>query len=1037
MMKAERFNLSAWGLRHGTLVGFAMILSLALGALSYFKLGRAEDPSLTIKVMTIDVAWPGATTRDLERQVVEKIQRALQEVPHFDYVNSYVRPGLATVFLVLKDHTRKAQIEESWYQARKRVGDILHTLPESIQGPYFNDDFGDTFGSIYAFHADGFDDVQMKQVLLAARERALEVPDVSKVLILGVQEPRFFIEFNHARLAQLGIPPSQLLDNLRHQNAVEPAGIIEGARARIHARVSGAVRSVQDIENIPVEADGRNFRLGDVASVTRGFIDPPRMSMRRNGKRVTGLAISMVDGGDILTLGPRLDAAMAQVQQSLPAGIAIEKIVDQPTLVKRSVNEFLGHFALALGIVLGVSLLALGFRTGIVVALSVPLVLGITFFIMWRMGINLQRISLGALIIALGLLVDDAIIAVEMMQVKMEQGWDRLKAASFAWTSTAFPMLTGTLITAAGFVPVGFAQSSTGEFTGSIFWVVAIALLVSWLVAVLFTPYLGVKLLPQIKPHGQDGRGNAHSRFHRWFGDKIDWCVSHRKTVLTATAAMFVLSLAAFRLVPQQFFPDSPREEILIDVHLEEGASYTATLAETQKVEHLLRQDPRVRDFTAYVGSGSPRFYLSLDPETPKLNYAQLIVYPNELKQAGSLATSLRDRLSAAFPHIRTRIYRLELGPTVGYPIQFRVRGADPDTVRQIAAKVRDRMRQHPNVHDVNLQWHERTKALRLSMDQDRAKALGLDTQEVSRTVQTLLSGSTVTQVREGTELIDVVARAAKSGRLDARQLGDLPIRTANGRSIPLHQIAVIEPILEEGGLWVRNRLPTLSVRADVKDAQAPDVSRQIESMLQDIKDNLPTGYRIDTGGTIEESVKADASIQAIMPVMLLLWAIFLMIQLQSFSRMFMVVLTAPLGMIGVSLALLVTQAPFGFIATLGVIALAGMIMRNSVILVDQIDQDISAGQPRWQSIVDATVRRTRPVVLTALAAILAMIPLTLSTMWGPMAISIMGGLTVATVLTLFFVPALYAAWFKIQRDEPLPPSSASNEAANTSSRRA
>lgn len=1014
------FNLSAWGLRHGTLVIFAMFLSLALGTLAYFKLGRAEDPSLTIKVMTIDVAWPGAQTRDLELQVVEKIERTLQEVPNYDYVQSYVRPGHATIFLVLKDWTRKAQIDQSWYQARKRVGDIRHTLPAGVQGPFFNDDFGDTFGSIYAFHADGFDDVQMKQALLAARERMLEVPDVSKVLLLGVQEPRFHVEFSHARLAQLGIAPQQLLDSLRRQNIVEPAGVIEGARARTRVRVDGAVKSVEDIENTAIEAGGRTFRLGDVASVTRGFIDPPEMSMRRNGERVTGLAVSMVDGGDILALGQRLDAAMQDVQRVMPAGIRIEKIVDQPTLVKESVSEFLGHFALALGIVLGVSLLALGFRTGIVVALSVPLVLGITFFIMWRLGINLHRISLGALIIALGLLVDDAIIAVEMMQVKMEEGWDRVKAASFAWTSTAFPMLTGTLITGAGFVPVGFAASSTSEFTGSIFWVVGVSLLVSWVVAVLFTPYLGVKLLPQIKPHGPDDHGGTHARFHHWFSEKIDWCVAHRKTVLAATAVIFVLSLAAFQFVPKQFFPDSPREEILIDVHLEEGASYAATQAETEKVEKLLRKDKRVRDFTAYVGSGSPRFYLSLDPETPKTNYAQLIVYPHELKQSGALAADLRGQLAAAFPHIRTRVYRLELGPTVGYPVQFRVRGVDPDKVREIAAQVRDRMREHPHLRDVNLQWNERSKALRLSVNQDRARALGLDAQEITRAVQTLLSGYTVTQVREGTELIDVVARAVKAERLDAQQLGSLNIRTASGRSVPLNQVATIVPVLEEGGLWVRKRLPTLSVRADVEGAQAPDVSMQMEPMLKEIKDRLPVGYSIETGGTIEESAKADASIQSVMPVMLLLWAVFLMIQLQSFSRMFMVVLTAPLGMIGVSLALLVTRAPFGFVATLGVIALAGMIMRNSVILVDQIETDIHAGEPRWQAIINATVRRTRPVVLTALAAILAMIPLTMSALWGPMAISIMGGLAVATVLTLFFVPALYAAWFRVKRDEPV-----------------
>ncbi|MGQ7814993.1 efflux RND transporter permease subunit [Metapseudomonas furukawaii] len=1010
------FNLSAWSLRHGPLVTFGMLLSLILGVVAYMQLGRAEDPSLTIKVMTIDVAWPGASTREVEQHVVERIQRALQDVPNYDYSTSYLRPGQATVFLVLKDWTRKAQIEESWYQARKRIGDIRHTLPEGIQGPFFNDDFGDTFGSIYAFHADGFNDGQMKQVLLAARERLLELPDIAKVQLLGLQDERFYVEFSHARLAQLGMSPQNLLDALRRQNAVEPAGTFDGPHSRIFVRMSGTIRRVDDLENVAVSAGDRTFRLGDVASIRRGFLDPPTLSMRRNGERVTGLAISMIEQGDILRLGLRLDASIAKLQSQLPAGITIEKIVDQPTLVRNSVNEFLSHFLLALVIVLAVSLLMLGLRTGIVVAASVPLVLGISFFIMWCLGINLQRISLGALIIALGLLVDDAIIAVEMMQVKLEEGWDRFRAASFAWTSTAFPMLTGTLITVAGFVPVGFAHSSTSEFTGSIFWVVGISLLVSWAVAVIFTPFLGAKLLPEAA-HRPADTPSTHHRFHRWFSTRITWCVEHRGRVILSTVATFIASLAAFQLVPQQFFPDSPREEILIDVHLEEGASYEATLAQTQQVEQLLKRDPRVKNVTAYIGSGSPRFYLALDPETPKLNYAQLIVYPKEIKLASALATDLRTELAAAFAHIRTRVYRLELGPTVGYPVQFRVRGSDPDTVREIAERVRDRMREHSQVQDVNLQWNERTKALHASVDQNRARALGLSSQDLAQTLQTLLSGYTVTQVREGTELIDVVARAIDQERLEASQVGNLTVRLPSGRSIPLNQVATITPMLEEGGLWIRNRLPTLSVRADVKGtSQAPDVSKQLVPMLADIQQTLPTGYSIEVGGAIEESVKADKAIQAVMPMMLLLWAVFLMLQLQSFSRMFMVVLTAPLGMIGVSLALLVTGAPFGFVATLGVIALAGMIMRNSVILVDQIDRDIAAGGAPAQAIVDATVRRTRPVVLTALAAILAMIPLTLSTLWGPMAIAIMGGLTVATVLTLFFVPALYAAWFRVER---------------------
>lgn len=1031
----SHFNLSAWGLRHGALVLFAMLMSLVLGVQAYFQLGRSEDPEMTIMVMTLDVAWPGASTEEMQQQVVEKIQRTLQEVPYYDYVNSYVRPGRATLFLVLKDWAGKEAIHESWYQARKRVGDMLYTLPEGVIGPFFNDDFGDTFGSIYAFHADGFDDATMKQVLLAAREHVLALPDVSKATLLGVQDQRFYLEFSHARLAQLGLSPDQVLASLAQRNIVMPAGTVEGPRARIAARVDGAVRSIEDIENTPVSANGRTFRLGDIATVTRGFIDPPESSMRRDGERVTGLAVSMVEGGDILRLGRQLQETMDAFQRQLPAGIQIEKIVDQPTLVDHSINEFLGHFLLALAIVLAVSLMALGLRTGIVVALSVPLVLGITFFIMWRMGIHLHRVSLGALIIALGLLVDDAIIAVEMMLVKMEQGWDRFRAASFAWTSTAFPMLTGTLITVAGFVPVGFARSSTSEFTQSIFWVVGISLIVSWLVAVLFTPYLGAKLLPDMPAHSGQSKPEspARQRMRRWFASHIDWCVAHRKTVLITTTLAFFASVAAFTLVPKQFFPDSPREEILIDVHLEEGASYAATLSETLAVEQMLRDDARVGHYTAYVGGGAPRFYLALEPELPKLNYAQLIVYPKDIRDTPTLAHELREQLRERFAHIRTRVYLLELGPPVGYPVQFRVRGADPDTVRGIAYQVRDIMRGHPHIRDVNLQWNERTKAVRLVVDQDRAQALGLSTQAIAQTLQTMLSGHTVTQVREGDELIDVVARAVPGERLDAARLDEISLRSASGAVVPLGQVARLQPELEEGGLWLRDRLPTLSVRADVADAQAPDVSAEIEPMLAELRASLPVGYTIDTGGSFEESAKANGAIALVIPLMLLLWAMFLMIQLQSFSRMFMVLLTAPLGMMGVSLGLLITQVPFGFVATLGVIALAGMVMRNAVILVDQIDRDIAQGDPRWEAIIHATMRRTRPVVLTALAAILAMIPLTLSVLWRPMAISIMGGLAVATVLTLFVVPALYAAWFHVRRDEPPAPASGTPSAPDTS----
>ncbi len=992
---------------------FGMLLSLLLGAMAYLQLGRAEDPSLTIKVMTIEVRWPGATVPELERLVVEKIQQTLQEVPHHDYVNSHVRPGAATLYLVLTDATRQAEVAKSWYQARKRLADLQPLLPAGVEGPLVNDDFGDTFGSIYAVHADGYDDVQIKQVLLSLRAQVVKLPDVSKTLLLGLQDPRFYVRFSQDRLAQLGVSQASLWAAVAAQNKLLPAGVVEGPQARIQTTLSGGLSGSSDLENVVLAVGQQTLRLGDVATVERGFIEPPVQSMRRNGERVTGLAVSMIEGGDVLRLGQDLDALMATLAAQLPAGISIEKIVDQPSLVKASVNEFLGHFLLAVVIVLAVSLLALGLRTGLVVALSVPLVLGLTFFMMWIMAIDLHRISLGALIIALGLLVDDAIIAVEMMQVKMEAGWDRLAAASFTWTSTAMPMLTGTLITAAGFVPVGFALSSTSEFTGAIFWVVGIALLTSWLVAVLFTPYLGFKLLPSYSLAQSVER--PMSRRHQWLTKVIYGCVVHKGRVILITLTAFVASLWAFQFVPQQFFPDSPREEILVDVQLEEGASYAATLKAVEAVEAVLQADERVQNITAYVGVGSPRFYLSLDPETPKLNYAQLIVYPRTLAEAPALALALRQQLLAEFGHFRTRVYRLEMGPTVGYPVQFRVQGAEPDVVRLWAERVRDVMRTHPNVREVNLQWHERVKSMDLHIDQERARSLGLERQTIAAAVLTLLNGQTITQIREGSELIDVVVKAETAEWGAEGALGDLNLGLVNGQPLLLSQVATTEPGLTEGGRWLRDRLPTLSVRADVEGAQAPDVSMQLLALLQPLSQALPTGYTLETGGAIAESSKADAAIAKVVPVMLLFWAVFLMWQLQSFSRMFMVMLTAPLGLIGVSFTLLLTRTPFGFVATLGLIALAGMIMRNSIILIDQIDRDIAAGEAPLEAVVNATVRRTRPVVLTALAAILAMVPLVSSTLWGPMALSIMGGLAAATVLTLLFLPALYAFWLGLK----------------------
>ncbi len=1013
------FNLSEWGLNHGIFIIFCMILSVFLGVVSYFQLGRAEDPSLVMKEMVIDVYWPGATAVEMEEQVVEKIQRGLQEIPNYDYVTSYSRPEHATLFFFLKDWTRKKEIDEGWYQVRKKLKDIHHTLPKGIVGPFSNDDFGDTFGSIYAFHSDGFDDAKMKEVLLAVREHLLRLPDVSKVQLLGIQEQRFYIEFSHARLAELGISPQQIFAVIENQNSVLSSGVIEGSRARINMRLNTAIHSKEDLEKVVIESGEKIFKLGDIAKIKQGFIDPPVMSMRLNKEQITGLAISMKDGGDILRLGEQLDITINNLQKKLPLGITIEKIIDQPYVVKHSVNEFLFHFLLALCVVLIVSLFILGLRPGLIVALSIPLVLGISFFIMWCLDINLQRVSLGTLIIALGLLVDDAIIAIEMIQVKMEEGWERIKAASYAWNSTAFPMLTGTLITAAGFVPVGFASSSTSEYTESLFWVLFITLLVSWLAAVIFIPFLGMILLPEIpvlKEEKQSKTKHYSIKFQEWISDKIIWCVKHNKLVIVFTVCSFILSLIAFSFVEQQFFPDSPREEILVDISLEEGASYLGTLEITKEIENLIATDDRIKNIIGYVGMGSPRFYLTQDIEIPKLNFAQLIIYPQHSGQSDSLTKDIREKLSKSFADIRTRVYRLEMGPPVGYPIQFRVSGADRDIVRNIAEQVRDKMREHPNVRDINFQWYEKIKSIRLNIDQAKAKVIGVNTQEIANSLQTLLTGYTITQARNGIELVDVVARAVDEERMSADKIGNLSIYTAKGKHVPLSQIVTIEPILEEGGIWTRNRLPTINVRADVVGAQAPDVSKQInKKLLETIHKNLPTGYFIEMGGDIEERVKADTAIQSVVPLMIFLWLIFLMIQLQSFNQLLIVCLTAPLGMIGVTIALLITNTPFGFVASLGFLALAGMIMRNSIILVDQIDKNIRQDKQPKQAIITATSGRVRPVVLTALTAILAMIPLTTSVLWGPMAISMMGGLAVATILTLFFVPALYAAWFRIK----------------------
>ncbi|WP_427501781.1 efflux RND transporter permease subunit (plasmid) [Methylomonas sp. MED-D] len=1015
----KSFNLSDWALRHQSFVVYLLGVIVIAGLMAYLTLGRAEDPEFTIKTMVVSAEWPGATAREMEQQVTDRLEKKLQETPFLDFVQSFSEPGHCLVFVNLKDYAPNALVPYAWYEVRKKLRDIGHTLPEGVLGPFFNDEFGDTYGTIYAFTADGFNYAELKDAVDDVRQELLRIPDVAKVDLIGVQQEKIYIEISHRKLATLGIDPQQISETLREQNAMNPAGSIETVSDQLYLRVSGDLNSIEAIREIGIEANGKQFRLGDIARIYRAYAEPINPKFRYRGEDAIGLAVVMTKGGDILTLGERLSAEIERLKADLPMGIDILQVSDQPKVVMHSVNEFMKTLIEAVIIVLGVSFLSLGWRTGLVVALSIPLVLAITFVVMQLVGIDLQRISLGALIIALGLLVDDAIISVEMMVVKMEQGWDRIKAATFAYTSTSFPMLTGTLVTAAAFTPVGFAKSSAGEYCFSIFAVVGIALLASWFVAVIFTPYIGYLILPDLHNKDQHDGGHAYSgNFYTRFRQLIAVCLRRRRWVLFGTACLFALSIGAFRLVEQQFFPFSDRPEVLIDLWLPQGSSIHATEQQTKKAEALLTNDPDVVNYVSYVGSGSPRFYLPLDQQQDHNNFAQLVVLTKDLEARERLLTRLRGEFDNGFTELRARLNRLENGPPVGFPIQFRVSGRNINETRRIAEEVAEVVRANPHTLDAQLDWSEPSKVAHLAVDQDKARVLGVSSKDIAFALNTLLTGLKITEYREDNKLIDVVGRGEPNERLDPSLLGEINIQARNGKAVPLSQLVRIEYGFEEGIIWRRDRFPTFTVRSDIRDdAQAPDVAAEIEPLLAPIRAKLPAGYRIELGGAVESSAKAEASINAVMPIMLFLLVTLLMMQLQSIKRTAMVLLTAPLGMIGVTAFLLIFGIPFGFVATLGVIALAGMIMRNSIILVDQIDQDIAAGQRPRDAIIEAAVRRLRPILLTAAAAILAMIPLTASVFWGPMAVAIMGGLLVATVLTMLFLPALYATWFGITEE--------------------
>lgn len=1016
------FNLSAWALRNRQIVLFLMILLAAIGAMSYTKLGQSEDPPFTFKAMVIRTLWPGATAEEVSRQVTERIEKKLMETGEYEKIVSFSRPGESQVTFMARDSLHSKDIPELWYQIRKKVADIRHTLPPEIQGPFFNDEFGTTFGNIYALTGAGFDYAVLKDYADRIQIQLQRVKDVGKVELLGLQDEKIWIELSNLKLATLGVPLEAVQQALREQNAVSTAGFFETPSERLQLRVSGRFDSVEQIRQFPIRVGDRTFRIGDVADVHRGFNDPPAPRMRFMGEDAIGLAVSMKDGGDILVLGKALEGEFERLARNLPAGMELRKVSDQPAAVKAGVGEFVQVLVEALVIVLLVSFFSLGLRTGLVVALAIPLVLAMTFAAMHYFGIGLHKISLGALVLALGLLVDDAIIAVEMMAIKMEQGFDRFKAASYAWTSTAFPMLTGTLITAAGFLPIATAASSTGEYTRSIFQVVTIALLTSWVAAVVFVPYLGERLLPDLAKlhaarHGSGAPDPYGTPFYQRVRRVVEWCVRRRKTVILLTIAAFVGSILLFRFVPQQFFPASGRPELMVDLKLAEGASLANTTERVKQLEALLKQQDGIDNYVAYVGTGSPRFYLPLDQQLPAASFAQFVVLAKSMDDRERLRSWLIDTVDQQFPDLRARVTRLENGPPVGYPVQFRVTGEHIEKARALAREVADKVRENPHVVNVHLDWEEPSKAVFLEIDQDRARALGVSTSRLASFLQSSLTGTTVSQYREDNELIEILLRGTPRERNELGNLGSLALPTDNGQSVALSQVATLEYGFEEGIIWHRNRLPTVTVRADIYDKEQPaSVVKQIAPTLQAIKDKLPDGYLLEVGGTVEDSERGQRSVNAGMPLFIVVVLSLLMIQLRSFSRTVMVFLTAPLGLIGVTLFLLVFRQPFGFVAMLGTIALAGMIMRNSVILVDQIEQDIGLGMDRWQAIIEATVRRFRPIVLTALAAVLAMIPLSRSVFYGPMAVAIMGGLIVATALTLLFLPALYAAWFRVRK---------------------
>nr|WP_288466219.1 efflux RND transporter permease subunit [uncultured Pseudomonas sp.] len=1010
--RKDGFNLSDWALRHQSFVWYLMFVSLLMGVISYMNLGREEDPAFTIKTMVIQTRWPGATVDETLNQVTDRIEKKLEELDSLDYVKSYTRPGESTVMVFLRDTTSAGDIDNIWYQVRKKIDDIRGEFPQGLQGPSFNDEFGDVFGSIYAFTGDGLSMRQLRDYVEKVRAEIRSVPDLGKVQMVGQQNEVFYLNFSTRKLASLGIDQSQVIQSLQAQNAVTPSGVIEAGPERISVRTSGQFASEADLRNVNLRLDDRFYRLTDIAEITRGYVDPPQALFRYNGKPAIGLAIAMRDGGNIQTFGKALHTRMDEMTAELPVGVGVHVVSDQAEVVEEAVSGFTRALFEAVVIVMLVSFVSLGIRAGLVVACSIPLVLAMVFMFMEYSGITMQRISLGALIIALGLMVDDAMITVEVMVTRLEKGDSLHDAGTFAYTSTAFPMLTGTLVTVAGFVPIGLNSSSAGEYTFTLFAVIAVALLLSWLVAVVFAPVIAVHILPKRLQAKEKGPG----RIARAFDSGLLLAMRHRWWTIGLTIALFAASLAGMTMVQSQFFPASDRPELLVDLNLPQNASINETRAQVDRLEATLEGDEDIARWSTYIGQGALRFYLPLDQQLQNPFYAQLVIVAKDIDARDRLVAKLNKRLREDFVGIGTFVQPLEMGPPVGRPIQYRISGPNVDQVRKHALELATLLDKNPDIGEMVYDWNEPGKVLRIDVAQDKARQFGLSSEDVANLLNSVVSGNTVTQVKDDIYLIDVIGRAEDSERSSPQTLENLQIVNPNGVAVPLRAFATVGYELEQPLVWRRDRKPTITLKAAVvSDIQPTDLVANLAPDIQKFSDGLPNGYSVATGGTVEESGKAQGPIASVLPLMLFLMATFLMIQLHSVAKTFLVFSVAPLGLIGVVLALVPTGTPLGFVAILGVLALIGIIIRNSVILVTQIDEFERAGDSPWQAVIDATHHRRRPILLTAAAASLGMIPIAREVFWGPMAYAMIGGIFSATLLTLLFLPALYVAWYRIE----------------------